>query len=75
MKLGKVTGKVPLKRQTESLKGETVLLVELEGNEIAALDRAGAAAGDRVLVVMSHAAGKYSMESPSDAVVVAVIGE
>ena len=75
MKLGKVTGKVPLKRQMESLKGETVLLVELEGNEIAALDRAGAAAGDRVLVVMSHAAGKYSMEAPSDAVVVAVVGE
>ena len=73
MKLGKVTGKVPLKRQTESLKGETVLLVELEGNEIAALDRAGAAAGDRVLLVMSHAAGKYSMEAPSDAVVVAVV--
>ena len=75
MKLGKVTGKVVLKRQTESLKGETILLVELEGNEIAALDRAGAAAGDRVLVVMSHAAGKYSMEAPSDAVVVAVVGE
>ena len=73
MKLRKVTGKVPLKRQTESLKGETVLLVELEGNAIAALDRAGAAAGDRVLVVMSHAAGKYSMEAPSDAVVVAVV--
>ena len=75
MKLGKVTGKVPLKQQTESLKGETVLLVELEGNAIAALDRAGAAAGDRVLVFMSHAAGKYSMEAPSDAVVVAVAGE
>ena len=73
MKLGKVTGKVLMKRQTESLKGETVLLVELEGNEIVALDRAGAAAGDRVLLVMSHAAGKYSMEAPSDAVVVAVV--
>ena len=75
MKLGKVKGKVLLKQQTESLKGETVLLVEMEGNEVAALDRAGASAGDRVLVVMSHAAGKYSMEAPSDAVVVAVVQE
>ena len=75
MKLGKVKGKVLLKQQAESLKGETVLLVEMEGNEIAALDRADAAPGDRVLVVMSHAAGKYSMEAPSDAVVVAVVGE
>ena len=73
MKLGKVTGKVMLKQQTESLKGETVLRVEMEGNEIAALDRTGAAPGDRVLVVMSHAAGRYSMEAPSDAVVVAVV--
>ena len=73
MKLGKVTGKVRMKRQTESLKGETILLVEMEGNEVAALDRAGAAEGDRVLLVMSHAAGKYSMEAPSDAVVVAVV--
>ena len=75
MKLGKVTGKVMLKQQTESLKGETVLRVEMEGNEIAALDRTGAAPGDRVLVVMSHAAGRYSMEAPSDAVVVAVVQE
>lgn len=75
MKLGKVTGKVMLKKQTESLEGETVLLVEMEGNEIAALDRTDAAAGDRVLVVMSHAAGRYSMEAPSDAVVVAVVQE
>lgn len=73
MKLGKVTGKVKMERSTEALREETVLLVEMEGNSIAALDRAGAAAGDRVLVVMSHAAGRHSMEAPSDAVVVAVV--
>lgn len=75
MKLGKVTGKVNMVRTAQNLQEETVLLVEIEGNSVAALDRAGAAAGDRVLVVMSHAAGKYSMEAPSDAVVVAVVKE
>lgn len=73
MKLGKVTGKVNMKRRAEALQEETVLLVEMEGNSVAALDRTGAKPGDRVLVVMSHAAGKYSMEAPSDAVVVAVV--
>ena len=41
MKLGKVTGKVTVERSTESLREETVLLVEMEGNTVAALDRTG----------------------------------
>lgn len=73
MKLGKVTGTVAMERRAESLREETVLLVEMEGNCVAALDRAGAKEGDQVLVVMSHAAGRYSMEAPSDAVVVGVV--
>ena len=73
MKLGKVTGSVSMTKQADCLKNECILLVELEGNSIAALDRAGARTGDRVLVAMSHAAGRYSMEAPSDAVVVAVL--
>ena len=75
MKLGKVTGNVTMKQRAECLEKEKILLVEMEGNSVAALDRAGARPGDRVLVVMSHAAGRYSMESPSDAVVVAVVEE
>lgn len=75
MKLGKVTGKVAMERSTESLREETVLLVEMEGNSVAALDRTGAKPGEQVLVVMSHAAGRYSMEAPADAVVVAVVKE
>ena len=75
MKLGKVTGTVTMTKQAEALHQEKVLLVEMEGNSVAALDRAGATPGDRVLVVMSHAAGRYSMEAPSDAVVVAVVKE
>ena len=73
MKMGKVTGQVAMTKQAEALAKERVLLVEMEGNSVAALDRAGAQTGDRVLVVMSHAAGRYSMEVPSDAVVVAVV--
>ena len=73
MKLGKVTGNVTMTKQAECLEKEKILLVEMEGNYVAALDRAGAQTGDRVLVAMSHAAGRYSMEAPSDAVVVAVV--
>ena len=50
MKLGKVMGKVEMKRSTESLREETVLLVEMEGNCVAALDRTGAKPGEQVLV-------------------------
>ena len=75
MKLGTVTGKVTMKKQVSGLEKERVLLVELEGNSIAALDAAGADTGDRVLLVMSHAASRYSMEAPSDAVVIAVVEE
>ena len=73
MKLGKVTGNIPMSTRTDCLEKETILLVEIEGNHVAALDRAGAKTGDRVLVAMSHAAGRYSMEAPSDAVIVAVV--
>ena len=74
-KLGKVTGTVKMGAKAEELENAKILLVEMEGNSIAALDRAGAAPGDRVLVAMSHAAGRYTPETPSDAVVVAVVRE
>lgn len=73
MKLGTVTGKVNMEHRAECLQEEKVLLVEMEGSCIAALDRAQAKPGDKVLVVMGHAAGRYSMEAPADAVVVAVV--
>ena len=75
MKLGKVTGKVMLEKQAECMNNAEIVMVEMEGNEVAALDHAGARPGDRVLVVMSHAAGRHSMEYPCDAVVVAVVAE
>ena len=73
MKLGTVTGSVRMTKQAACLEKEKILLVEMEGNSVAALDRAGAQTGDRVLVAMSHAAGRKSMEAPSDAVIVAVV--
>ena len=73
MKLGKVTGRIPLAKPAEELLGAQILQVELEGSSLAALDRAGAKPGDRVLVVMNRAAGMYSRETPADAVVVAVV--
>ena len=75
MKLGNVTGKITVQKQAAALANETILLVEIEGNHLAALDKAGAQPGDRVLVVMSHAAGRYCMDTPSDAVVIAVVSE
>lgn len=73
MKLGKVTGRVCVTKPTEVLRGARILQVEMEGSSIAALDKAGAQPGDRVLVVMSRAAAIYSRETPADAVVVAVV--
>ena len=35
-----------LKKQAECLEKENILLVEMEGNSVAALDRAGAAPGE-----------------------------
>ena len=73
MKVGNVMKDLKLQRCVDGLQQEKVIQVEMEGNTIVCLDRAGAKPGDRVLVVMSHAAGRYSMETPSDAVVVAVV--
>ncbi len=75
MKIGKVMKPVQMQQRAVGLENVKVFLVEVEGNEIVALDRTGAKPEDRVLVVMSHAAGRYSMEAPSDAVIVAVVQE
>ena len=52
MKLGKVTGKLNLEKQAQCLLEEKILLVEMDGSTVAALDRAGAKPGEQVLVVM-----------------------
>ena len=73
MKLGTITGKVKISRQVDCFAEEKILMVEMEGSSLAALDCAGAKQGDRVLVVMGHAASRYSMDAPVDAVITAVV--
>ena len=73
MKLGKVTGKLNLEKQMPYLLEEKILLVEMEGSTVAALDRAGAKPGEQVIVVLGHAASRYSMDMPVDAVIAAVV--
>ena len=75
MKLGKVTEKLKLEKQNQCLKEEKILMVEMEGSTVAALDTVGARPGEQVLVVMGHAASRYSMDSPVDAVITAVVKE
>ena len=75
MKLGKVTGKLNLEKQAQCLLEEKILLVEMDGSTVAALDRAGAKPGEQVMVVMGHAASRYSMDVPADAVITAVVKE
>ena len=73
MKLGKVTGKLNLEKQMPYLLEEKILLVEMEGSTVAALDRVGAKPGEQVIVVLGHAASRYSMDMPVDAVIAAVV--
>lgn len=73
MKLGNVTGKIRMENAAQQLAEGQVLLVEMEGSSVAALDCAGAKPGDRVLVVMGHAASRYTMDTPVDAVITAVV--
>ena len=75
MKLGKVTGNLKMEKQAFCLQDEKILMVEMEGSTVAALDRAGAKTGEQVLVVMGHAASRYSMDAPVDAVITAVVKE
>jgi microcompartment protein CcmK/EutM len=49
------------------------LVVDTPQGEIVAADHVGAGTGDRVLLVTGSAASKFSMESPVDAAVVAIL--
>ena len=73
MKIGMVKGAVWATRKAECLRGQTFLVVEAEGCDIVAADHVGAGGGDRVLLVTGTSAGKFSMEAPVDAAVVAIL--
>lgn len=75
MKIGTVTGSVWSTRKAECLHGQTFLVVRTVGGDVVAADHVGAGTGDKVLLVMGHAASRYSMEAPVDAAVVAIIDQ
>lgn len=73
MKIGTVTGSVWATRKAACLQGQIFLVVETPQGEVVAADHVGAGTGDRVLLVTGSAAAKFSMESPVDAAVVAIL--
>ncbi len=73
MKLGTVTGSVWATRKDDGLTGQTLLCVDVDGNNIVAADRVGAGTGDRVLVAYGAAARAGQPDVPADAAVVAIL--
>lgn len=73
MKIGTVTGSVWATRKANCLSGHTFLTVRTGTEELVAADQVGAGVGDRVLLVTGQTAGRYCMDAPVDAVVVAII--
>lgn len=75
MKIGTVTGSVWATRKAPSLAGQTFLRVWVDDKELVAADQVGAGTGDRVLLVTGTTAGRYCMEAPVDAAVVAILDQ
>ena len=73
MKIGTVTGSVWATRKASCLMGQTFLVVRCGQEELVAADHVGAGKGDQVLLVTGTAASRFSMESPVDAAVVAIL--
>ena len=72
---GNVTGAVWATRKAACLSGQTFLVVDVEGKTVVAADQVGAGKGDKVLLVTGTMAGKFCMEAPVDAAVVAIIDQ
>ena len=73
MKIGTVTGSVWSSRKAPCLMGQTFLVVRTLAGDVIASDHVGAGPGDKVLLVTGSVAGRYSMESPTDAAIVAIL--
>ena len=73
MRIGKVVGSIWATRKAACLQGQIFLVVDTPQGEIVAADHVGAGTGDRVLLVTGAAATQFSMESPVDAAVVAIL--
>ena len=73
MKIGTVTGAVWATRKAPCLSGQTFLVIHTGTEDLVAADQVGAGPGDRVLLVTGTLAGRYCMDAPVDAVVVAIL--
>lgn len=73
MKIGNVIGSIQALRAAPCLQGQSLLLVRIGDEEVAAVDLAGAAVGDCVLIATGPAAMKFCMDTPADAVIAAVV--
>ena len=75
MKIGTVTGSVWSTRKAQCLQGQTFLVVDTITGPVVAADHVGAGKGDKVLLVTGTVASKFSMDTPVDAAVVAIIDQ
>lgn len=73
MKIGTVVGSVWATRKAPSLMGQTFLVVDTPEGDMVASDYVGAGKGDKVLLVTGTVASRFSMESPVDAAIVAIL--
>ena len=73
MKIGTVIGSVWATRKASCLSGQTFLIIRTEAEDLVAADQVGAGKGDRVLLITGQCAGRYCMDAPVDAVVVAIV--
>ena len=73
LKIGTVAASVWATRKASCLSGHTFLIVRTGTEELVAADQVGAGPGDRVLLVTGSCAGRYCMEAPLDAVIVAIL--
>ena len=62
-------------RKAACLQGQTILVVESDGQRSVAGDQVGAGTGDRVLLATGTVASRHCMEAPVDAAVVAIVDE
>lgn len=75
MIIGTVTGSIWATRKAPCLQGQTFLVVDTLRGYVVAADHVGAGTGDKVLLVTGAPAAKFSMESPVDAAIVAIIDQ
>lgn len=72
---GTVTGSIRASKAAPCLLEQTLLTVQTNDTELTAVDLAGAAPGDRVLIITGAPAARLCMDAPTDAVIAAVIAK